>query len=250
MESKSYHFPSVFLCNPRSLNNKMDEFRSVVMDQRFDACAIPESWFKPERSLEHFDIDGYCLYSRSRTSTMGGGVAFYIREEFNPCQLPVDVPENLEVIWVKARPERLPRSVSLLIFAVLYFPDQKQETNMLEHIQNTLDSLHADYPDAGVCIMGDLNHLKDSSLCKYNKFKQVVKCPTRGEATLEKIVTNLGPYYLDPIESTPIGLSDHSTVIMMPKPEFAKKTNTYTKRTVRPIKVSGIRSFGLMDHPA
>ena len=74
---------------------------------------------------------------------------------------------------------------------------------MLEHIQDTLDSLRADYPDAGICIMGDLNHLKVDSLCKQNRFKQLVKCPTvtRGQATLDKIVTKLESYFLEPIAS-------------------------------------------------
>ena len=55
---KSYHLPSVFLCNPRSLNNKLDEYRYVVLDNNFDLCAVSESWFLPDRSVDYYYIDG------------------------------------------------------------------------------------------------------------------------------------------------------------------------------------------------
>jgi hypothetical protein len=38
--------------------------------------------------------------------------------------------------------------------------------------------------------------------------------------------------------------SDHSTVIWLPNSEIVKKPNSFIKRTIRPIKDSGIRDFG------
>ena len=238
-----YNFPSIYMCNPRSLNNKMDEFRTTVLANNFDMCTLSETWFVPDRSPDYFDIDGYTLYSNPRP-TRGGGVAIYVRENMHSSLLQVIVPEDLEVIWLQARPERLPRSVSVLIFAAVYFPDPKKERELQEHIQDTLDILRAKHPDAGICILGDMNRLVDTNLCRNNGLSQIVTFPTRGDATLDKIITNFSAYYLPPQPFSPIGLSDHSAVSWFPNTNLAKRRNANITRTIRPMKDSGIREFG------
>ena len=87
---------------------------------------------------------------------------------------------------------------------------------MLNHMQDTLDMLNAKHPGAGICLLGDLNRLDISKLCRHNSLVQVVTKPTRGNAILDKIVTNIAGYYNTPDIGSPIGLSDHSTVIWLP----------------------------------
>ena len=116
---------------------------------------------------------------------------------------------------------------------------------MLNHIQDTLDLMRVQYPDAGICIMGDMNKLDVSQLCRNNNLVQVVDKPTRGNSILDKIVTNFAQFYSTPLIETPIGMSDHSTVAWFPKSNHSiKHTNATITKTVRPIKDSGIRSFG------
>ena len=89
-----------------------------------------------------------------------------------------------------------------------------------------------------------MNKLDVSSLCKNNKLIQVVDKPTRGNNILDKIITSFSNFYSTPIIGSPIGLSDHSTVIWLPnhyKPSVSNKSIT---RIVRPMKDSGIREFG------
>ena len=241
---KSYHLPSVFLCNPRSLNNKLDEYRSVVLDNNFDLCAVSESWFLPDKSVDYYNIEGYTLFSRPRTTRIGGGVALYTKEDLHAKAMTVDIPNDLEIIWIQCRPKRLPRAVSIMIFAAVYFPDKTMENQMIHHIQDTLDIVRAKHPDAGICILGDINHLDVKPLCNNNRLTQVVKQPTRGVATLDKILTNMTEFYHTPNIASPIGLSDHSTVMWFPKQHKGNSSNSFFKRTVRPIKESGIREFG------
>ena len=51
--------PSLLVCNPCSLNNKMEEFRKSVHDQKVDIAFISESWFRPNMPEEHVQIDGF-----------------------------------------------------------------------------------------------------------------------------------------------------------------------------------------------
>ena len=173
LTKRQFHFPSVFLCNPRSLNNKMDEYRSVVLDNAFDICAISESWFMPDRDIDYYNIEGYNLFSKPRSSRIGGGVALYVKESLHASVLlNVDTPADLEILWIKVHPRRLPRAVSTLIFAAVYFPDRTMEDIMINHIQDALDVVRINYPDAGICILGDLNHLDITpfvGITSYNK---------------------------------------------------------------------------------
>ena len=115
---------------------------------------------------------------------------------------------------------------------------------MINHIQDTLDSLKSKFPEAGICILGDMNRLDVTQLCINNTLAQVVDKPTRGDAILDKIITNLDQFYTTPTIETPIGLSDHSTVSWLPKHNLKKQPNKTVTRSVRPIKDSGLREFG------
>ena len=61
------------------------------------------------------------------------------------------------------------------------------------------------------------NRLKTRRLQNHFKLKQLVKFPTRGQATLDLILTNMAEKYAEPESFPPFGLSDHVTVIVAPK---------------------------------
>ena len=82
-----------------------------------------------------------------------------------------------------------------------------------------------------------------------NSLVQLVDQPTRNEAILDKIVTNLAAHY-NPVEiCSPIGLSDHRCVVMKPKAPLPRDS-TSRQRVARPMRDSDIREFGqwLCDH--
>ena len=91
--------------------------------------------------------------------------------------------------------------------------------------------------------MGDFNRL-DLEPILSNLLIQIVNQPTRNDAILDKIITNLANSY-HPVEiAPPIGLSDHHCVIMKPK-NPPPRDNSTCKRVVRPMKDSDVREFGL-----
>ena len=86
---------------------------------------------------------------------------------------------------------------------------------MTAHILNCLDTVTRDHPNAGVILLGDFNRLHDVSLLAY-PLKEAVRSPTRKEAILDKIYTNLQDRYRQPTVIPNIGNSDHRAVLMSP----------------------------------
>ena len=65
-------------------------------------------------------------------------------------------------------------------------------------------------------LLGDFNSLKTTTLCNSFKLKQIVQNPTRKEAILDKVLTNMADYYGPPVVGPQLGSSDHNIVIASP----------------------------------
>ncbi len=80
-------------------------------------------------------------------------------------------------------------------------------------------------------LCGDFNYLPIAGLHFFYNLKQIVKKPTRKDALLDLVLTNIGSYYkepmiLPPLETTDmneVGESDHNAVLCMPTPGVKRK---------------------------
>ena len=81
----------------------------------------------------------------------------------------------------------------------------------------SLVDLESGYPNCGIFVLGDLNKLNDTRLKFSFNLKQIVQFLTRGQTTLDKVLTNLENYYALPNERSALGVSDHSSVEVQPK---------------------------------
>ena len=242
--SSEHHLPVVLLTNVRSLHNKIDELMILANTYKLDNIALTETWFGPRTPSENFNLPGFSLFSRARQERTGGGVALYAKHEFKPRQLPVNVPDDIEALWVLMRPCRLPRQVSCLIICVVYYPPCHPSAEAyIDHIVSTIDSLLLQYPEAGISIVGDFNDLDVQQILNNQQFTQVVTQPTRGHRTLDKIITNYPRVYASTIILPPIASSDHNCVMWMPV-KNTETRNTIRKKIVRPLPDSGLRAFG------
>ena len=68
--------------------------------------------------------------------------------------------------------------------------------------------------------MGDFNRLDTSSFRNTFKLKQIVKFHTRGNQTLDLVLTNIKEFYEEPIKRPAFGLSDHASVELQPLSRF------------------------------
>ena len=65
-------------------------------------------------------------------------------------------------------------------------------------------------PSAGVIIAGDFNSLNPCLLCHRLNSKRLVRAPTRGNNTLDQILTNMPDLYED------VQHSDHQCLLIKP----------------------------------
>ena len=231
--------PSLFLSNVMFLAPKIDEVNSVVIYANVDVVCITETWLQSHIPDSVVAINGYNLIRRDRRDVIHGGVCMYIK-----ASIPFTILEDLEdescsfeVLWIKLRPFRLPRGISSIIAGVVYHPPKATNSMMLDYLTKCLMDLESKYPKCGLLVLGDFNHLNDARLKSNFNLKQIVHFPTRGQNTLDKILTNLQDYYDTPVERPAFGLSDHSSVEAQPKPRV-KTSQTIQKVTSRDLRPS------------
>ncbi len=91
----------------------------------------------------------------------------------------------------------LSRGFSSLIVAVIYHPHWTTGENdyMREHLFQSLVRAKSTYLNCAIIIAGDFNRLNTSTIKKHFRLKQIVKKPTRKNAILDLILTNIHDYY-------------------------------------------------------
>jgi hypothetical protein len=109
---------------------------------------------------------------------------------------------------------------------------------MASHIINSIDIILQQHPYAGVMLLGDCNMLNDKSLREY-PLKQIVSEPTRNEATLDKIYTNISGWYQKPVTIPNVASSDHYGIVLRPMNQKATAGSDYINVAIRSRNTNG-----------
>ena len=221
------------MANIYSLRHKTDELSAVLEANDIDICCIAESWLTPDVPTETVVIEGYVCYRRDRTDgRQGGGVVCYVRED-QPFALlnPVD-DSGVESLWLLYRQPHMPRSMSHIIFSVVYHPPDAVNHVTTTHIVGNVDAIIRQHSNAGTMIVGDFNKMTDKPLRDLG-LKQIVKAATRKSATLDKIYTDIGEWYREPLILPRIAESDHRTVVLLPVDGGVRTSGHRVMTTVR-----------------
>ena len=126
----------------------------------------------------------------------------------------------------------------------LKYADVVINFSMQSHLFQTLSEVEAKFYSCGIIIAGDFNRLNVNQIIKHFRLKQIVKSPTRGEAILDLILTNMHEFYKSPQILPPIGLSDHNTVVVSPTHIVKKAKPTFVyKRDLRQSKKDAMGRF-------
>ena len=196
----AYNFaPRIMLSNTMSLVPKLAEIQEFLLRKRVDIGLITETWLNDNISDSIVHIDGYNLHRKDRLVKQHGGVCIYLRDG-----IMFEIPENLnccqdhEIYWLKLIPKRLPRGFSCLIVAVVYHPPGADSQLITNHLFQSLSAAESTFPNCGLIVAGDFNHLNVDSLQRHFNLKQLVKSPTRGQATLDLILTNMAKFFSQP----------------------------------------------------
>ena len=251
-----FYTPKIMVSNVMSLVPKLVEVQEFLLRTQVDLAFITETWLKTTIANTVVDIPGYSIIRRDRMSNDHGGVCLYITENGSRFKQLRELSccDDHEVLWVQLRPNRLPRGFSSLIVAVVYHPHwaETENSSMREHLFRSLSLAESKCPNCALIVAGDFNRLGIKSLKKHFRLKQIVKKPTRKDAILDLILTNLHDFYDDPRHFPPFGLSDHNTIAAEPRTRVSSRSTKYVfKRDMRASRKAEMGRFlSGMDWPS
>ena len=152
------------------------------------------------------------MAGRDRVSRTGGGICAFVKS-YIPFKVLTELhDDNFETLWLHIRPHKLFRGFSCLIVSVVYNPPSSDNKAFIDHIIAKLDLALVIYPNAGIFLVGDFNRCPISSLIRHFSLKQIVKAPTRNEATLDLILTNMSDVCSPVSIIAPLGRSGHNSI--------------------------------------
>ena len=70
------------------MGNKQEELEAIVCSESYDIVAISETWWNYSHSWSAV-MEGYWLLKRDRLGRKGGGVALYIKKDYECVEMMV-----------------------------------------------------------------------------------------------------------------------------------------------------------------
>ncbi|CAM5113306.1 unnamed protein product [Natator depressus] len=218
-EGRSTGYLKCLYTNAQSLGNKQGELEILVMSRNYDVIGITETWWDNSHDWSTV-MDGYKLFRKDRQGRKGGGVALYVREQYDCSELRYETVEKPECLWIKFRSVC---NKSDVVVGVCYRPpDQGDEVDEAFFRQLTeATRSHA------LILMGDFNfpdicwesntavHRQSRKFLESvgdNFLAQVLGEPTRGGAFLDLLLTNRVELVGEAKVDGNLGGSDHELV--------------------------------------
>lgn len=241
--------PNLLICNIRSLAPKIDELGAVASINHAYIISITETWLSSAILDNVLALPNFNLFRNDRVGSNGGGVCAYINSNMFCRRLTEFESPSIESLWLLVRPKKLPRSVSVILLAVIYHSTasrQSQNAELYSHIQCNVDSFLQLHSDALVLVTGDFNFR--STGLDVNHIKRIVglshmiKVATRADAILDWCLTNSRDNIFQSVQLPPIGTRDHYTILMKAQEPPSKPDNSPIWK--RDLRDSSIRPFG------
>ena len=236
--------PSVLLCNARSINNKLDELVLLLTSAQPDLVLLTETWLSSHQNEDTVSVSGYNCFVRNRASRPGGGVAILCNETYRTKRRSDLEDEHNESLWVEICFNRPLLGFGKALVCVVYHPPDANRFQLSSHFMDALEIIHSRVDAPLLIIGGDFNRVSVEAL---SSLTQIVTQPTRGEATLDLLYTNLAFAYNSDCVSIlpPLGLSDHNIVFVVPHNHLTHANSGNYSIALRHRSLSNERSFEL-----
>jgi hypothetical protein len=231
------HFnpPNIYVFNACSIAkpHAIQHLTADLMSYSIDIAVIVETHLKKKHPPGTEAIDGYTTFRRDREGRKGGGVAVYVRKDFNATQCDFSQDDKaFELLWITVV---LPCRV--VVVGALYHPPKPIycADTFLAYLENTADELSNKYPDCLLILAGDLNGLKSHSISERTGLLNIVHEPTRGSNKLDHIFVSDNCYgHVKVVKA--IGKSDHCAIIayngpVLINPDKSRAVTTYRQHT-------------------
>ncbi len=106
------------------------------------------------------------------------------------------IPLIIEVLWIKIHPTRLPRTISHIVVAVVYYPPNSPVADsLLAHLHETIETILTNNQLAGTSWVISISTTLHNFLLTH---------------ILNNIISNVANQYVVPQVCTPLRRSDHS----------------------------------------
>ena len=175
-------------------------------------CIISETFERGKRRLSSvlnlIQFKSISYYHKNRSP--GGGCAIvYNENRLSVSDLEIPAPDEIESCWALFTPTRLSSNqlkVKRIAVGSYYVsPHSRHKQEVIDHIIDTIHILRSKNDnDVSFLIGGDFNRLDISDILdSYGALKQVIPVPTRNNATLEIILTDLHTMFHPPTALPP-----------------------------------------------
>ena len=122
VRKSKWDLPVIINLNARSLSiEKLDELNVTVGIHDVSVICVTETWFKDYMGSDSLNLHGFYLERKYRQNGRAGGVACYLRTDLLYSRLIAYEDDELEVVCIKVMPKRLPRTVSCILIACIYY---------------------------------------------------------------------------------------------------------------------------------
>ena len=256
---KSSLLPLCMMLNARSVYNKVDHFKDLYQLSP-DLILVSETWEKRRKQLKDIiGTDSYRTISYHREGNRtGGGCAIVFNEaKYRVESLNMDTVYGVEAVWALFTPRANTARSKIKRIAVASFyvsPNSIYKTATIDHIIETIHLLRATYDnEVNFLLGGDFNRLNiNPILDAYGALKQCVTTPTRNEAVLEILLSDISNLYHPPTTIAPLQVdtdkkgsdSDHNIVVFAPLNNANYQIERIKKSIkIRPLPESQVSKF-------
>ncbi|XP_028391919.1 uncharacterized protein LOC114516591 [Dendronephthya gigantea] len=204
---------------------------------------ISETWLSndvPDEAVHLPGLPQFNVLRNDKEYGRGGGVAFFIKDSI-PTKVRYDLSSvDHECLWIVIRPKWLPRTMSKIALACVYLPpslNSDEINKFYDYFCHCYDTLTSESPNIAIIVSGDFNPtgngFQERIIRKQCQLKQLVKDPTRENATLDLVFTNIHQSYEKPTVLAPLGNPDHCMIEL--------KSKDYIPKVIRSVLEYGMQ---------
>ena len=189
-------------------------------------------------------------------SVTGGGVAIlYNEENFSFENADIAVPEGIEAVWAILTPKNKDGDIvkKILVGGIYIAPRSLFKQQTIEHIIESMFYVQSRYESqVRFLIAGDFNKVNIENVLESNgALHQICNVPTRKDAILEFVITDMTTLFHPPTTLEPIKQddktgkpSDHDVLIVAPRTDVNFKMERHKKTVhIRPMPQSKVAEF-------
>ena len=159
---------------------------------------------------------------------IGGRVGILTSSNLTTTDVTSHTTKTFLAMWVKVHQDKC----TPLVVGCIYHPPDADNIETTDYITTTLIKLAKKHPTVSFIVAGDFNRPPLETMMGQNNLRNLVNFPTRNEATLDMLLTDI-PEYKTLTKLAPIANNDHCCILLDGVP--AASTSRYRRVIKRKV---------------